>query len=50
MDNLIRIYKKLLRGTTTDFHRYLYGQINWENRIVGIRGLRRIFIHPPFYE
>ena len=42
MDNLIRIYKKLLRGTTTDFHRYLYGQINWENRIVGIRGPRGV--------
>ena len=42
MDNLIRVYKKLLRETTTDFHRYLYGQINWENRIVGIRGPRGV--------
>ena len=42
MDNLIRVYKKLLRETATDFHRYLYGQINWENRIVGIRGPRGV--------
>lgn len=42
MDNLIRVYKKLLRETSTDFHRYLYEQINWENRIVGIRGPRGV--------
>ena len=27
MDNLIRVYKKLLRETSTDFYRYLYEQI-----------------------
>ncbi len=42
MDNLTRIYKKLLRETTTGFHRYLYDQIDWENRIVGIRGPRGV--------
>ena len=42
MDNLIRIYKKLLRETTTSFHRYLYNNIVWENRIVGIRGPRGV--------
>lgn len=42
MDGLIRIYKKLLRGTSTEFHRYLYDQINWDNRIVGIRGPRGV--------
>lgn len=42
MDNLIRIYKKLLRETTTSFHRYLYYNIDWENRIVGIRGPRGV--------
>lgn len=42
MDELIRIYKKLLRETTTAFHRYLYSQIDWENRIIGIRGPRGV--------
>lgn len=42
METLIRVYKKLLRETTTGFHRYLYEQINWENRIVGIRGPRGV--------
>lgn len=42
MENLTRIYKKLLKETTTDFHRYLYEKINWDNRIVGIRGPRGV--------
>lgn len=42
MDNLIRIYKKLLRETDTAFHRYLYNEIDWNNRIVGIRGPRGV--------
>lgn len=42
MDELIRIYKKLLRETTTEFHRYLYSLIDWENRIIGIRGPRGV--------
>lgn len=28
--------------TTTTFHRYLYAQINWENRLIGIRGYRGV--------
>ncbi len=28
--------------TTTIFHRYLYGQINWDNRLIGIRGYRGV--------
>lgn len=42
MDNLIRIYKKLLRETETTFFRYLYHEIDWGNRIVGIRGPRGV--------
>lgn len=42
MDNLIRIYKKLLRETDTGFLRYLYNDIDWSNRIVGIRGPRGV--------
>ncbi len=40
MENLIIIYKKLLRETDTTFLRYLYEEIDWSNRIVGIRGPR----------
>jgi predicted AAA+ superfamily ATPase len=28
--------------TTTTFHRYLYDQINWDNRLIGIRGYRGV--------
>lgn len=28
--------------TTATFHRYLYGQINWDNRLIGIRGYRGV--------
>ena len=42
MENLIRIYKKLLHETDTRFFRYLYDEINWNTRIVGIRGARGV--------
>lgn len=42
MDTLIRIYKKLLAGTDTTFKRYLYNEIDWNNRIVGIKGARGV--------
>ena len=42
MESLNRIYKKLLQETTTEFHRYLYNKINWDNRIVGIKGPRGV--------
>ena len=31
-----------LRATTTTFHRYLYNSINWNNRLIGIRGYRGV--------
>lgn len=31
-----------LQMTTTIFHRYLYGQIKWDNRLIGIRGYRGV--------
>ena len=42
MENLVKIYKKLLRETDIRFQRYLYHEIDWENRIVGIRGPRGV--------
>ena len=31
-----------LQATETKFHRFLYHQINWENRLIGIRGYRGV--------
>lgn len=31
-----------LQATTTTFHRYLYPQINWDNRLIGIKGYRGV--------
>lgn len=42
MNNLIKIHKKLIRETDTSFLRYLYHEIDWGNRIVGIRGPRGV--------
>ena len=42
MEHLIRIYKKLLRETDTGFFRYLYKDIVWDNRMIGIRGPRGV--------
>ncbi|MDE7149475.1 MAG: AAA family ATPase [Bacteroidales bacterium] len=38
----MKIHKKLLRETDTKFFRYLYQNIDWSNRIVGIRGARGV--------
>ena len=42
MENLTKIYKKLLKETDIRFQRYLYHEIDWGNRIVGIRGPRGV--------
>ena len=42
MESLEKIYKKLLRETDTRFQRYLYQEIDWDNRIIGIRGARGV--------
>ena len=31
-----------LKATTTTFHRYLYAIINWDNRLLGIKGYRGV--------
>ena len=31
-----------LQMVTTTFHRYLFSQINWDNRLIGIRGYRGV--------
>ena len=42
METLTAFYKKLLRETDTAFNRYLYSDINWRNRIIGIKGPRGV--------
>ena len=39
---LIEHYYLKLRSTPLDFKRYLYNEINWDARIIGIRGARGV--------
>lgn len=36
------IFRRRLAGVQTDFKRYLYNQIEWEDRLIGIRGARGV--------
>ncbi|NDV64748.1 ATP-binding protein [Bacteroides sp. 224] len=40
MDTLFRNYSRLLSAVNNQYHRYLYNQIDWENRLIGITGAR----------
>lgn len=40
MDVLIEFQENLLRPVTNDFRRYLHDQINWKQRMIGIKGPR----------
>ena len=42
MDNLIEQFHKFLKKTKTDFFRYIYNEINWKNRMIGITGPRGV--------
>lgn len=42
MDRLQEYFSKLLRETTTGFHRYMYDHINWDNRMIGLTGPRGV--------
>ena len=42
MEQLIVNYKRLLKSTTTSFHRYMYDKVNWNGRMVGIVGARGV--------
>ena len=42
MEKLIATYRKLLNETPLAFHRYTYGQVNWDNRMLGIVGPRGV--------
>ena len=42
MEKLFEYSKRLISGVDTTFTRYLYGQINWENKLLGIVGPRGV--------
>lgn len=42
MDKLYELFMKLLRETDTGFLRYIYSDINWESRMIGITGPRGV--------
>jgi uncharacterized protein len=42
MDKLFEQFFKLLKETDTGFFRYIYAEINWENRMIGITGPRGV--------
>ncbi len=42
METLYQKFEILLQSTTTDFKRYLYKQISWDNRLIGIIGARGV--------
>ncbi len=42
MRTLYQKFETLLQNTTTDFKRYLYGNISWDSRMVGIIGARGV--------
>lgn len=42
MEELLAAYHSMLSRTKTDFHRYLYDEIDWQNRLIGITGPRGV--------
>lgn len=42
MDRLQEHFNKLLKETTTEFSRYMYDNINWDNRMIGLTGPRGV--------
>lgn len=42
MDKLFEHFQKLLKETDTRFVRYIYAEINWKNRMIGLTGPRGV--------
>lgn len=42
MDKLFEQFQKLLRDTDTGFFRYIYTEINWKSRMIGLTGPRGV--------
>ena len=42
MDRIYKTYGRLLAATDLDFTRYLYDQINWDNKLIVIKGAKGV--------
>ena len=42
MDKLFKQFLKLLKETNTGFFRYIYTEINWKSRMIGLTGPRGV--------
>ncbi|HEY5511104.1 MAG TPA: AAA family ATPase [Prolixibacteraceae bacterium] len=42
MDKLLEQFLKLLKETDTDFFRYIYAEVNWKSRMIGLTGPRGV--------
>ena len=42
MEKLFEYYRKLVRETDIEFHRYIYSKINWNSRMIGLTGPRGV--------
>lgn len=42
IDYIYQISERKILSVNTSFHRYLYHQINWENRLIGIKGCKGV--------
>ena len=42
MKSLYESFAKLLKATATGFLRYIYYDINWKNRLIGLTGPRGV--------
>ena len=42
MDKLFQLFTKLLQETDATFFRYIYSEINWKNRMIGLTGPRGV--------
>jgi len=40
METVLRVYSRLIEATETNFIRYLYTEIDWDNRLIAISGSR----------
>jgi len=40
MNELLELSEKLISQVSLDFSRYLYHKINWDNRLIGVKGAR----------
>jgi len=42
MENLQKVFYQTLEKTNVDFLRYIYKEINWNSRMIGLTGARGV--------